>query len=66
MILFDKMVGLLGDEHVSVKEFADIIDAGFDEIKVGLIPPSADCIVVGDIERTRLDNIKVLFFDGNE
>lgn len=27
---------------VSVKEFADIIDAGFDEIKVGLIPPSAD------------------------
>ena len=64
MILFDKMVGLLGDEHVSVKEFADIIDAGFDEIKVGLIPPSADCIVVGDIERTRLDNIKVLFFVG--
>ena len=64
MILFDKMVGLLGDEHISVKEFADIIDAGFDEIKVGLIPPSADCIVVGDIERTRLDNIKVLFFVG--
>lgn len=64
MILFDKMVELLGDEHVSVKEFADIIDAGFDEIKVGLIPPSADCIVVGDIERTRLDNIKVLFFVG--
>ena len=64
MELFDKIVTLLGEERVSVKEFRKIIDAGFDEIKVGLIPPTADCVVVGDIERTRLDNIKVLFFVG--
>lgn len=64
MELFDKVVRLLGNEKISVREFARIIDSGFDEIKVGLLPPSADCVVVGDIERTRLEDIKVLFFVG--
>lgn len=38
--------------------------SGFDEIKIGLIPPTKDCVVIGDIERTRLDNIKAMFFIG--
>lgn len=58
------MVELLGGEKVGLKEFNRIIDAGFEEIKVGLIPPTSDCVVIGDIERTRLDNIRVLFFVG--
>lgn len=62
--LFDKITELLGSEKVSLKEYADLLDAGFEEIKVGLVPPSVDCVVVGDIERTRLDNVKVLFFAG--
>lgn len=62
--LFDEMVELLGKERVGLKEFNRIIDAGFEEIKVGLIPPTSDCVVIGDIERTRLDNIRVLFFAG--
>ena len=64
MGLLDKIVELLGDEVVSIGEFARIIDSGFEEIKVGLIPPAADCVLVGDIERTRLENIKVMFFVG--
>lgn len=62
--LFDRIVELLGEEKVSLKEFNRILLAGFEEIKVGLLPPSSDCVVIGDIERTRLDNIKVLFFVG--
>ena len=46
------------------REYAEILDAGFAEIKVGLIPAVVDRIVVGDITRTRLSNIKVLFFAG--
>lgn len=64
MDLFDRLAGLLGDEHVSRREYAEILDAGFSEIKVGLIPASVDRVVVGDITRTRLDHIKVLFFIG--
>lgn len=62
--LLDRIVELLGDEHVSQREFNRIVDAGFEEIKVGLIPPTSDCLMVGDIERTRLDDVKVLFFLG--
>lgn len=64
MDLFERLVSLLGQEHVSTREYAQILDAGFSEIKVGLIPASIDRVVVGDITRTRLDHIKVLFFVG--
>lgn len=64
MELFDKISALLGEEEVGKKEFTKIFDAGLEEIKLGLIPPSADCVLAGDMERTRLDNIKALFFVG--
>ncbi|RDY29288.1 PD-(D/E)XK nuclease family protein, partial [Lachnotalea glycerini] len=62
--LFDRVVELLGEEKLSNKEFREILDAGFEEAKVGIIPPSIDRVVFGDIERTRLDNVKILFFAG--
>ncbi|WP_167958677.1 helicase-exonuclease AddAB subunit AddB [Anaerosporobacter faecicola] len=62
--LFDKMVELLGEETMSLEEYSKLLDTGFEEIKVGIIPPSIDQIVVGDIERTRLKDIKALFFLG--
>lgn len=64
MDLFDKMVELLGTEKVSLKEYEELLDTGYSEIKVGLIPPGVDQIVIGDIERTRLKDIKALFFIG--
>lgn len=64
MDLFDKMVELLGDEAVTLKEYEELLDTGYSEIKVGLIPPGVDQIVIGDIERTRLKDIKALFFIG--
>ncbi len=69
MDLLDQIYGLLGEEEISRQEFADILDAGFGEITVGTIPQNVDRIVVGDMERTRLKQVKVLFFlgvnDGN-
>lgn len=62
--LFDKFVELLGDEPVSLREYRELLDAGLEEAKVGVIPPSLDQVVVGDVERTRLNNLKVLFFVG--
>lgn len=64
MDLFDKLVELLGDEIISPEEYAKILDSGFEAAKVGIIPPGYDRVVFGDIERTRLDHIKILFFVG--
>ena len=61
MDLLDKIVDLLGDEQFDITEYADVLDAGFEAAKVGVIPPGYDCVVLGDIERTRLDDIRVLF-----
>lgn len=55
---------LLGDESVSRREFARILDAGFEELSLGVIPAAVDRVVVGDITRTRLAHVKVLFFVG--
>lgn len=62
--LLERLVHLLGDEKVSKKEFTEILDAGFAEVQIGVIPATVDRVVVGDITRTRLDDIKVLFFIG--
>lgn len=64
MDLLDQVYELLGEEEISRQEFADILEAGFGEITVGTIPQSVDRIVVGDMERTRLKQVKVLFFLG--
>lgn len=64
MELLDRLETLLGDEKVSRKEFNEILDAGFAEIKVGVIPATVDRIVIGDITRTRLNHIRVLIFMG--
>lgn len=62
--LLKRLSDLLGEERVSRKEYLEILDAGFAELKVGVIPAVADRVVVGDITRTRLAHIKVLFFAG--
>lgn len=64
MDLFDKLVMLLGDCRMDLSEYAELLDAGLSEMKVGLIPAGTDQVVVGDMERSRLKDIKVLFFAG--
>ncbi len=62
--LLKQMDDLMGDEVLELSEYKDILSAGFSEIEVGTIPQDVDRVIVGDIERTRLREIKVLFFVG--
>lgn len=64
MELLDTIDSLIGKEQMTLQEFYNIFEAGISEIEVGIIPRNVDRIVVGDIERTRLSEIKVLFFAG--
>ena len=50
--LFDKFTELLGEEQISLGEYRELLDAGLQEAKVGVIPPGIDQVVVGDIGLT--------------
>ncbi|MCI5759116.1 MAG: helicase-exonuclease AddAB subunit AddB [Eubacterium sp.] len=64
MGMFDRLVEVLGDEKMKLSDYQEILDAGFGEMSIGLIPPGEDQVLVGDIERTRLKKIRVMFFVG--
>ena len=62
--LLEKIAELLGAESMSLREYKEILEAGLEEAKVGIIPPGIDQVLAGDLERTRLKDVKVLFFLG--
>lgn len=64
MELLNKIVEVLGDEKMTLAEYQEILEAGFAEASVGIIPPTADQVLIGDNERSRLKDIRVLFFVG--
>ena len=62
--LFDKVVTILGDEKMTVKEYAGVLEAGISDMEIGIVPPTIDRVVVGDMTRSRLNHVKALFFTG--
>ena len=62
--LLEKYYDLLGEERLEIEGFSEILDAGLSAATVAAIPPGYDCVTIGDIERTRLNHIKILFFAG--
>ena len=64
MDLLDKMVSILGEEVVSPEEFRQLLETGMTQAKVALIPPGIDQVLIGDMERTRLKDIRALFLSG--
>ena len=64
MDLLDKVTEVLGEEKMGTAAFAEVLDAGFEELHIGLLPPGEDQVMIGDMERTRLKTIRVLFFAG--
>lgn len=67
--LLEQMHGILKNEKVSLEEFIKLLDSGIEELDVGTIPADVDRILVGDIERSRIGEAKMLMFlgvnDGN-
>ena len=64
MDVFEKADAILGKEEMTLSEMAKILEAGLEKCTMGVIPPTADCLLIGDIERSRLPEIKYLFVLG--
>ena len=62
--LLEQIAELLAGEELELKEYIEIFLAGIDEIKLGVLPQDVDGVVLGDVERTRLKPVRVLFFAG--
>lgn len=62
--LFGKIKGIMGEEHLPVKEFREVLTTGLEETKAGVLPAGMDQVLVGDMTRSRLKDIHVLFFAG--
>jgi len=64
MDVFTQITEVLGDETIGTERFSDILAAGFEGHKMGLIPPSLDQVLVSSIERARSHDIKALYILG--
>lgn len=64
MNILDEMVEVLGDETISFDKFLNTLKMGISNHKIGIIPPTKDQVMIGDIERTRSSYVKVLFIVG--
>ncbi|MCR5829855.1 MAG: PD-(D/E)XK nuclease family protein [Lachnospiraceae bacterium] len=64
MGVLDHAASLLGNDVISAKEFADILDTGFSRQELALLPPSGDCVLIGDVERSRVGNVRALLVLG--
>ncbi|MGI9862037.1 helicase-exonuclease AddAB subunit AddB [Moorella naiadis] len=53
MDLFDELITGLGDTPLGLEEYAAILDAGMEGLKLRLIPPALDQVVVGTLDRSR-------------
>ncbi|WP_286231230.1 helicase-exonuclease AddAB subunit AddB [Neobacillus mesonae] len=62
--LLDQYVEILADDKVPLKSFSAILEAGFESLHFSLIPPALDQVLIGDLEKSRLNQIKVVFVAG--
>jgi ATP-dependent helicase/nuclease subunit B len=62
--MLDQLVEMMGEEPISMELFAGLIETGLESIRLGLVPPAVDQVLVGSMDRTRTDGVKRLFLLG--
>lgn len=64
IFVLDKTMDIIGEEDIARDDFIDVLLTGMSDVMLGIIPTTLDQVVIGDIERTRLHHVKVVFFAG--
>jgi ATP-dependent helicase/nuclease subunit B len=64
MDMLDQLVETMGEEQVAFEMFAGLIDTGLESMKLGLVPPSMDQVLIGSMDRTRSSGIKYAYLLG--
>ncbi|MDK2785107.1 MAG: ATP-dependent helicase/nuclease subunit [Bacillota bacterium] len=62
--LLDELVLGLGETPLTPAEYAEILGSGLESLRLGLVPPSLDQVLVGGLERSRHPNVRAAFVLG--
>ncbi len=58
MELFSQLHAILGEQKLGTARYADMVEEGFNAYSVGVIPTTADQVLLGTIGRTRARNVR--------
>lgn len=62
--LLEQIDAIMGDTAMGMKEFCALLEEGLSGYRIGVIPGTADQVVLGDLVRTRLARCNTLFLLG--
>ena len=62
--LLDEIVLVLGKQTITFEKYAKILKMGLSQSDLGMIPPTSDQVILGDIDRSRSHKVKVAFLIG--
>ncbi|WP_019909235.1 helicase-exonuclease AddAB subunit AddB [Paenibacillus sp. HW567] len=62
--LLDQIAEMMGNERMDLDVFAGVLETGLAELKMGLVPPALDQVLVGNMDRTRVSGVKYAFLLG--
>ena len=62
--LLDRLVGVLGEQEMSLQEFSQVVIGGLETLELGLIPPGLDQVLVGSVDRSRNPDLKAVIILG--
>lgn len=62
--LFDQVVEALGEEAMSLAEYASVLEDGLAALRLGLIPPGLDQVLVGSLDHSRNPEVRAAFVLG--
>ncbi|MNO64692.1 ATP-dependent helicase/deoxyribonuclease subunit B [compost metagenome] len=62
--LLDQIAEMMGNERMGFDIFSGVLETGLAELKMGLVPPALDQVLVGNMDRTRVSGVKYAFLLG--
>lgn len=62
--IFEQMTEILGDQRGTLKEYNQVLRAGFASYEIGIIPTTLDQVLVGNVQRSRIGTVEVLYVIG--
>ena len=62
--ILDEIVKVFGEEKIGYEKYASFLKISFSENGLGKIPAGIDQVTVGDVDRSRSHNVKIIFILG--